>query len=88
MVQNGHFCAWVSNNWYYYAGKSTRGVNAYITRIGSTAYKVGGATYTDCDKYSSGAASVTWEKDTTLAEGTSLWTGSGIIYPTVNTPFN
>lgn len=90
-IRDGHVSAWISSSWYHYAGKNTRGVNAWISRTGTGTDEVavGPDTYTNCDLYTSGTPSVTYQKGTsTLAEGTSLWTGVGTTIPTVQTPFN
>lgn len=87
--QDGHFSVYVSNAWRYYAGLSTRGSNAVCTRVGGTGAKIGGLNLL-CDKYNSGTQVVTWYYNgaNMLAEGTSLWAGSGTTSPIVQTPFN
>lgn len=87
-IRNGHISAKISGSWQHKRGKSIRGTEAVITRIGDTPYGIGGNT-SNCDKYSSGTAYVTWKKDNTPIEShTSLWTNEGETLQTVETPFN
>jgi hypothetical protein len=76
-VRNGHF-GYYSSGWKYKRGDAIRGADTYV----------GGDTM-NADEYSSGAACVTWKKDSTPpATGYDLWTSEGTITQTVSTPFN
>ena len=87
-INNGHF-GWETSAgyWQYDAGKSTRGANAWITYIGNTGAKIGGATL-NANTYATSSDSVTWQYNASpTAEGTSLWTSSGTPSTPPDVPF-
>ena len=88
MVHTGHMSAYISNQWYHYAGRSVRGELSWLHHDGSKAYGVGGLNYTNADVYGSGAATVTWEDGTEEPDDTSLWTDVGVTSEPVSTPFD
>lgn len=91
-IQNICFSYWTGSAWHYEAGYSVRGNIAYISAEGGDDDEWimgGGATYTNCDKYSSINDIVIWyHGSSTYADNTQLWSGTGAPDTTVSYPYS
>jgi len=75
--------------WKYKNARVCRGSNAWITRSGSTGYRVGGLDYTRVDLYFTQPEEVIWQYtgSSTVADEQVLWTQSGTVADSHRVPY-